>query len=96
MEYVLLLIQLFIGFGAILVAHCLLKFICGMDASLVLGRGLHRSIDSTKFDNAHALVATIEARGQTRYEATLNSSESKKKEVCKLEKPIERESTMKT
>ena len=36
-----------------------------------------------------ALIARIEARDETRCEATSNSSESKKKEVCKVEKAIE-------
>ena len=40
--------------------------------------------------DVRALVARIEARDETRCEATSNSLESKKKEVCKLEKPIER------
>ena len=37
-----------------------------------------------------ALVARTEARVETRCEATSNLSESKKKEVCNLEKPTER------
>ena len=40
--------------------------------------------------NDHALVARIEARDEARCKSMSNSSESKKKEVCKLEKPIER------
>ena len=43
-----------------------------------------------KLIDARALVARIEAIGETRCEATPTSLESKKKEVCKLEKPIER------
>ena len=39
--------------------------------------------------DVRALIARIEARDETRCEATSNSSESKKKEVCKVEKAIE-------
>ena len=40
--------------------------------------------------DVRALVARIEARDETRCQLTSNLLESKKKEVCKLEKPIER------
>ena len=39
--------------------------------------------------DVRALIDRIEARDETRCEATSNSSESKKKEVCKVEKAIE-------
>ena len=77
MGYVFLFIRLFTGFGAISVAHCLLKFVCMMDASLI----------ARKLIDVRVLIAIIEARDEIRYEATSTSLESKKKKMCKLEKP---------
>jgi hypothetical protein len=57
---------------------------------LALGRRLHRCIDSEKFDRCSCTTCKVETRDETRCDAISNSSEPKKKEVCKLERPIQR------
>jgi len=57
---------------------------------LVLRRNSIDLLIARNLIDVRALLARVETKDEIRCDVILNSSEPKKKEVCKLEKPIER------
>ena len=60
----LLLIRLFTGFGAISVAHCLLKFVCRMDASFCIRKKYIDLLIKRNLIDVRALLTRVENKDE--------------------------------